>query len=48
MTSRIARAWVVFVLAATAAAVGQTYTVTDIGVLKGDNESSGFWQSIPA
>jgi probable HAF family extracellular repeat protein len=43
MTSRIARAWVVFVLAATAAAVGQTYTVTDIGVLKGDNESSGFW-----
>jgi probable HAF family extracellular repeat protein len=29
------------VLAACAAA--QTYTVTDIGVLKGDNESNGFW-----
>jgi probable HAF family extracellular repeat protein len=26
-----------------AMAVGQTYTITDLGVLKGDNESSGFW-----
>ena len=24
-------------------AAAQTYTVTDLGVLKGDNESSGFW-----
>jgi len=24
-------------------ALAQTYTVTDLGVLKGDNESSGFW-----
>ena len=30
-------------LALTAAAAAQTYTVTDIGILKGDNESSGFW-----
>jgi len=27
----------------TACATAQTYTITDIGVLKGDNESSGFW-----
>ena len=27
----------------TACSVAQTYTVTDIGVLKGNNESSGFW-----
>jgi probable HAF family extracellular repeat protein len=27
----------------TAWATAQTYTITDIGVLKGDNESSGFW-----
>lgn len=32
-----------FVLAAAALATAQTYTITDIGVLKGDNESSGFW-----
>jgi probable HAF family extracellular repeat protein len=31
------------VLALMVGAVAQTYTVTDIGVLKGDNESSGFW-----
>ena len=43
MTSRIASAWLVFVLAAAAAATAQTYTITEIGVLKGDNESSGFW-----
>src|SRR5580698_2686607 len=43
MTSRIAGAWAVFVLAAAALATAQTYTITDIGVLKGDNESSGFW-----
>ena len=33
----------VLVLAAAVAATAQTYTVTDLGVLKGDNESSGFW-----
>jgi probable HAF family extracellular repeat protein len=33
----------VFVLACAALAAAQTYAVTDIGVLKGDNESSGFW-----
>ena len=27
----------------TACATAQTYTITDIGVLNGDNESSGFW-----
>lgn len=43
MTSRIAGVWVAFVLAAAALATAQTYTITDIGVLKGDNESSGFW-----
>jgi len=43
MTSRIAGAWLAFILAAAALATAQTYTITDIGVLKGDNESSGFW-----
>src|SRR3984893_18451654 len=41
-TSRIAFcAWLF--LAGTLSAVAQTYTITEIGVLKGDNESSGFW-----
>jgi probable HAF family extracellular repeat protein len=31
------------ILALSAAALAQTYTITDIGVLSGDNESSGFW-----
>ena len=40
--SRIAFcAWLV--LAATFSALAQTYTITEIGVLKGDNESSGLW-----
>lgn len=44
MTSRIVGACLTFVLAAGLLASAQTtYTVTDIGVLKGDNESSGFW-----
>jgi probable HAF family extracellular repeat protein len=43
MTSRIAGVWLAFALASTSLAVAQTYTITDIGVLKGDNESSGFW-----
>ena len=42
MTSRIAGAWAVLALAS-AMAAAQTYTITDIGVLKGDNESNGFW-----
>src|SRR3982074_3911910 len=41
-TSRIAFcAWLF--LAATFSALAQTYTITEIGVLKGNNESSGFW-----
>jgi len=32
-----------FLLSSAALAIAQTYTVTDLGVLKGDNESSGFW-----
>ena len=41
-TSRIAFcAW--WVLAGTFSALAQTYTITEIGVLKADNESSGFW-----
>lgn len=37
----LARAMALLCLSAAAAA--QTYTVTDLGTLKGDNESSGFW-----
>jgi len=41
-TSRIAFClWLV--LAGAFSALAQTYTITEIGVLKGDNESSGFW-----
>ena len=43
MTSRIAGAWAVLALASAVAAAQSSYTITDIGVLKGDNESSGFW-----
>lgn len=43
MTSRLAGALLAIVLATTTWTNAQTYTVTDIGVLKGDNESSGFW-----
>lgn len=32
-----------FVLASAVFAVAQSYTITDLGVLKGDNESNGFW-----
>jgi probable HAF family extracellular repeat protein len=42
MTSRIAGVWLSFALAS-ALATAQTYTIIDIGVLKGDNESNGFW-----
>jgi probable HAF family extracellular repeat protein len=43
MTSRIAGVWATLVLATAVVATAQTYTIIDIGVLKGDNESSGFW-----
>jgi probable HAF family extracellular repeat protein len=33
----------VFAVASLTMAAAQTYTLTDLGVLKGDNESSGFW-----
>jgi probable HAF family extracellular repeat protein len=32
-----------FVLTCFGAAVGQNYTITDLGALKGANESNGFW-----
>lgn len=35
--------WLAFVWAFAALPVAQTYTITEIGALKGDNESSGFW-----
>jgi probable HAF family extracellular repeat protein len=38
-----ATVWALFWLAWTALGAAQTYTITDLGVLKGDNESSGFW-----
>jgi probable HAF family extracellular repeat protein len=43
MASRIAGVWLAFVLAAASLATAQTYTIIDIGALKGDDESSGFW-----
>jgi probable HAF family extracellular repeat protein len=33
----------IMILALSVGAMAQTYTITDIGVLNGDNESSGFW-----
>lgn len=35
--------WALFTLAASSLAAAQSYTITDLGVLKGNNESSGFW-----
>jgi probable HAF family extracellular repeat protein len=35
--------WFVFVFASATFTIAQNYTITDLGVLKGDNESSGFW-----
>src|SRR5499427_378135 len=43
MRIKLARICASFVLAAGVFAVGQTYTIRDLGVLKGDNEISGFW-----
>jgi len=43
MTRRNSALLAVLLLAGSLTSAGQTYTVTDLGVLKGDNESSGFW-----
>jgi probable HAF family extracellular repeat protein len=43
MKSMIAGVWATLVLTTAVVATAQTYTIIDIGVLKGDNESSGFW-----
>ena len=43
MKCRIAGLWAVLVLASAGLASAQTYIITDLGTLKGDNESSGFW-----
>ena len=42
-SSQVAGLCLVSLLACAALSAAQTYTITDIGVLKGDNESSGFW-----
>ena len=45
-TSRLLRlmmVWAWLVVASAGVALAQQYTITDLGVLKGDNESSGFW-----
>jgi probable HAF family extracellular repeat protein len=39
----IAILWGTCICVSTALCFGQSYTITDLGVLKGDNESSGFW-----
>lgn len=43
MKARTAKACAVLILGLAISAGAQTYTITDLGVLKGDNESSGFW-----
>jgi probable HAF family extracellular repeat protein len=43
MSRAVAKLLAAFVIAFVAVASAQTYTITDLGVLKGDNESSGFW-----
>jgi probable HAF family extracellular repeat protein len=43
MKWRIAVVSMAFFLAAAACVTAQTYTITDLGTLKGDSESSGFW-----
>src|SRR5580700_3688539 len=42
-TRRIAAAWIGLMFASATLAAAQTYTITEIGLLKGDNENSGFW-----
>jgi len=41
--SRTSAACLAFFLLSSLLAAAQTYTITEIGLLKGDNESSGFW-----
>jgi len=43
MKRRNSALFAAILLAGSVGAVAQTYTVTDLGVLKGGNESSGFW-----
>lgn len=43
MRHQLAEVWVLLILSMSVHATAQTYTITDLGVLKGDNESSGFW-----
>lgn len=43
MKHRTAGLWAAMVLTTASLAAAQTYSVTDVGVLSGDNESSGFW-----
>jgi probable HAF family extracellular repeat protein len=43
MTGIIAKILAACLLASAVFASAQSYTITDLGVLKGDNESSGFW-----
>src|SRR5215472_14652052 len=43
MKSRTAVYLSVMIVAVAASAAAQSYTITDLGVLKGDNESSGFF-----
>jgi probable HAF family extracellular repeat protein len=43
MKRKFAGAWMILLVFSVALAGAQTYTITDLGVLKGDNESSGFW-----
>lgn len=43
MKSRIAAYLSVMIVAAASGVAAQSYTITDLGVLKGDNESSGFF-----
>jgi probable HAF family extracellular repeat protein len=43
MSRALAKILAAFVLAFAAVALAQSYTITDLGLLKGDNESSGFW-----
>jgi probable HAF family extracellular repeat protein len=42
---RIVMFWAGFVVSFMGLALAQTYNVTDLGVLKGDDESSGFWMN---
>lgn len=43
MRCRITAIWAALVLFSAGFAAAQTYTITDLGTLAGDNESSGFW-----